>query len=505
MKIEQVCALYLTADKNMNLDKILSNKRALYAGLALVAFSLVWTSTLNPFANRIMNIDTSVYIAITQGLSRGFVLYSELADNKGPVLYFMSLPGFLVAGLTGVWVTQFVLMYISLFFMYKIALLFTGTKTSFLTVAFTSLAMHSFYYVHAGTEEYALPFLAASLYIFTKHYFDGKKTSFLELVILGASFAWATMIRLNMFPLWAGFCLVIVIESLAKKRFVETFKYIGAFTLGTAAALFPIFLYLQRHGIFLDFYYNVIVSGAERGFSLSLQGFVNNFYLVINRNFSFIPLIVSVVWFFIKYKNLSGFYFAGFFLSYLLSVMFLSFTTGNSHWNLILIPFFVPMIAFFSDLFLNNVKMKYKHAALIILFCVAFSEGLARLGFYVFFTFDSATPIRAAGRIIDENTRDGDTIITLGARADIYPFTQRVPASRFIFQSEAFDNIPGAREEFVSGILNDRPKIIAFLLDENGAAYMVNHWWHGEIFAMLETDYRLLEDNGRVRIFIRIE
>ncbi|MCL1994463.1 MAG: hypothetical protein FWG66_16085 [Spirochaetes bacterium] len=488
----------------MNLDKIFSNKRALYAGLVLVAFSLVFTSTLRPFSNRIMNVDTSVYVSITQGLSRGLVLYSELADNKGPLLYFISLPGFHLAGITGVWVTQFVLMFVSIFFMYKLALLFVSAKAAFLTVAFTSLAMHPFYYVDAGAEEYALPFLAVSLYIFTKHYIGGKDAGFWEVVVLGASFALAIMIRLNMFPLWAGFCLVIIIEALSQKRFADMFKYIGAFLVGVFAVLLPIFLYLWRHDIFLDFYYNVVVSGAARGFAvLSLNEFIHNFYTIINRSFSFIPLCIGVVWVFVKYKNISVFYFAGFLLSYFLSILFLSFSRGEPHWNLILIPFFVPAVAFLSDLFLNNVKVKYKHAALIILFCVAFSEGLARLSSYLFFPHDTGIPIRDAGRIIDENTAPNDTIISLGAHAYIYPFTQRLPASRFIIQGWAFDHIPGAREEFVSGILNDPPKIIAIVLNENGMPHMIDHRWHGEIFAMMESDYRLLEDNGRARIFIR--
>ncbi|MCL1994465.1 MAG: hypothetical protein FWG66_16095 [Spirochaetes bacterium] len=494
----------------MNLDKILSNKRALYAGLALVAFSLVYTSTLNPLLNRVMHIDTTVYMSITQGLSQGLVLYRDLADNKGPLLYFMSLPGFRLAGLTGVWIGQFVFMYVSLFFMYKTALLFAGAKTAFLTVAFTSLAMHPFYVVHAGVEEYALPFLAASLYIFTKHYLSGKGTAFWEIVVLGFSFAWAIMLRLNMFPLWAGFCLVIVIEAAAKKNFAEIFKYIGAFILGTLAVLFPVFLYLWRSDILVDFYYNVILGSTERGFLLSLQSFVHNFYAIINRSFSFIPLCIAIAWVFIKYKGISNFYFAGFILSYFLSVLFLSFAPGGENWNLILIPFFVPVIAFLSDSFLNSFKTKYKHAALILVFCITFSEGVVRMGFYFFFPIDSGIPYRNAGRIIDENTTPYDTMISLGWGANIYPFANRRPASRFLFQNEpdgyrpgAFDHMPDARGEFIAAILNNPPKIIVFLVNANGQAYQLHPSWHAPILGMMETHYRLLYGDHRVRIFIR--
>jgi hypothetical protein len=451
-----------------------------------------------------MNVDTSVYISITQGITRGHVLYKNLADNKGPLLYFLSVPGFYLGGTTGVWITELIIIFISFLFMYKTALLFTNNKIALLTMFFTSLATHPFYYVNAGTEEYALPFLAVSFYIFTKHYISTKKTLFFETVILGVSFACSIMIRLNMFPLWAGFCLIIMVESIIKKKYIDMLKYIIGFILGISIIFIPVYLYLRINNAIGDFYNYVILGSITRGFRSSLKDFVKIFYLVINRSFSFIPLCAGLIWLFTKFKNISIFYFYGYIASYLLSVIFLSFLYGNSHYNLILIPFFVPAIIFLSESLLEAFsKIKYKYMALVLFFCVTFSEGIIRLSYYLFFNFDSNIPLKIAGKIIDDNTSPDDKIINLGWNGYIYPFSERDFASRYIYQAEAFDHIPGSHEEFISTIKNDNPKIITIYTVDNGEVDQYKPLWHNDIYVLLETDYKIIDDKHGLKIFLR--
>jgi len=480
------------------------SKVIIYLVLFLIAFSLVYTSTLNLLLSRIMNVDTSVYISVTQGFTRGHVLYKDIADNKGPLLYFLSVPGFFLGGTTGVWITELIIIFISFLFMYKTALLFTNIKTALLTVFFTSLATHPFYYVNAGTEEYALPFLAISFYIFTKYYISAK-IKFLEIVILGISFACSIMLRLNMFPLWAGFCLLIIIESIIMKKYIDILKYIIGFILGILIIFIPIYLYLIINNAFGDFYNYVILGGITRGFNASLKDSIKIFYMVINRNFSFIPLCVSLIWIFSKYKNINIFYFLGFFISYLLNVIFLSFTLADSrHYNLILIPYFIPAIIFISESLLNLFsKIKYKYLVLVFFFCVTLSEGIIRFSYYLLFNFDSNIPLEIAGKIIDDNTGPNDKIINLGWNGYIYPFSKRDFASKYIYQAEAFDHIPGAHEEFISTIKNDNPKIITIYTGIDGGIAEYKPLWHKDIYALLETNYKLIDDKHNLKIFLR--
>jgi len=480
-------------------------KIMLYICLFLITLSIVYTSTLNPFSNRIMNVDTSVYITITQGITRGQVLYKDLADNKGPLTYFLSVPGYFIGGITGVWLTEILLFYIAFLFMYKTAILFVNNNIAVLSVFATSLTIHPFYYVNAGTEEYALPFLVISLYIFTKYYFSEKKISFFEIMALGFCFTCSVMIRLNMFPLWAGFCLIIIIELIIKKKILDIFKYIFVFTFGIFIVLLPIYIYIKYNNVMNDFYYNVILGSITRGFRLLvLNDFLKNFYVVLNRSFSFIPLCISIILYFIKYKNISSFYYFGFFLSYLLSNIFLSFAAGNSHYNLILIPFFVPVIAFLSDILLQLFsKIKYKYLAILLFFCITFSEGIIRLSYYIFFKFDSSTQLRIAGKIIDDYTVPDDTIINLGWNGYIYPYTKRHYASKYIYQGSAFNHIPDANENFISTIINNPPKVITIFIAQDGGIQQFIPGWHEEVYILLETDYTLISSEHGIKIFLR--
>jgi hypothetical protein len=453
-----------------------------------------------------MHIDSSIYISIASGLTRGQILYKDLVDNKGPFLYLMSIPGLYLGGLTGIWITELIIIFVTFIFMYKTANLFVCGKIAFLTVFFTSLVMYPFYYVDAGAEAYSLPFLMISLYIFSKYYINNIISLF-EIIVLGICFACSVMIRLNMFPLWAGFWLIIIIESVIKKKFPDLVKYIIAFTLGICIILFPVYLYLRYNNTIEDFYYHVIMGSITRGFGSSLiKDIFKYFYIILNRNFSFLPLCVGIIWFFIKYKNLNRFYFFGYFFSYLLSLVFLSTTSGNSHYNLILIPFFVPAVAFLSDLFLNLFsQIKYKYIAIIFLFCVIFSEGITKPVYYLFFyKTDSGAQLKIAGDIIDENTTASDKIINLGWNGYIYPFTKRDYASKYIFQGEAFDHIPGSREEFISSILNDKPKIMTIFTAEDGdGSSQFKPGWHEVIYVLLETDYKMIDDKHGLKIFLR--
>jgi hypothetical protein len=350
-----------------------------------------------------------------------------------------------------------------------------------------------------------------SLYIFTKYFFSPEQNaSFFELLILGICFACAIMIRLNVFPLWAGFCLVIFAETVKNRRFALLGKYVLGFCLGVIIVFIPIFLYLRANGIMNDFYEQVVFGGVARGFTASsIKEISKNFYVVINRNLSIIPLAFGICMAVLKFKqNIFTFYF-GYTVSYLLMLLFLSFSSGGSHYNMVFIPFFVPALTFiagFAYSLLSNSEIKAKKVVLVLFFCVIFSEGL--LMFFYNATKilhdKSGTMLINAGKMIDENTKPGDKIISLGFNGYIYPFTKRDAASKYFYQGSGLNSIAGADEQFISDILTNKPAIIAIFTAEDGdgsGQYTRN--LHMPIFEFIEQEYRFLSDENGVKLFIR--
>ena len=110
-----------------NLLKLISLNKKTYLTLFIIAFAVVFGSTYNPMNFRRMHVDSAVYITVAQGITRGQLPYLDLVDNKGPLLYLMSVPGLFLGGFTGIWITELVLIFISVLFGYKTALFF-GNK-----------------------------------------------------------------------------------------------------------------------------------------------------------------------------------------------------------------------------------------------------------------------------------------------------------------------------------------------------------------------------------------
>jgi hypothetical protein len=361
--------------------------------------------------------------------------------------------------------------------------------------------------VNAGTEEYSLPFLMISFYIFTKYYFSPKQEArFGELIALGSCFTCAIMIRLNMFPLWLGFCIAIFVESVIKRRFTLLGKYIFGFCLGIIIILIPAFLYLKLNGIMDNFLAQVIFGGTKRGFSNSgIKAIYNNFYTLLYRNNSAIPLYLGIFWLVTKYKQPGFAYYAGYTFSYFLSLLFLSFSGDSPHYNLTLIPFFVPALTFLAGILYNVFsEKKAKYALLFLVFCFIFSESFIRYARFLTMDGDdnSAAQLIKAGKMIDENTHPDDKIIYLGKDAYIYNFTNRDPASKYFQQGSHLRFIPGSKEEFVSEVLSVKPAIIA-ISTVNGEYSELTEDWYVPITELINREYRLLSDENGFELFIR--
>jgi len=489
------------------MDIIITDKKK-YLILFLITFSIAFCSSYNPLIFRIMYVDSSVYVTMAQGIIRGYLPYLDLVDNKGPLLYFMSLPGLLFFGLTGVWLTEIIILYVSVLFAFKTALFFGNRFNALLGTIFTFIALLAFFLVNAGAEEYSLPFLFISLYIFTKYFFSEKQDmSFIQLMVLGACLSCAVMIRFNFFPLWIGFFVVIFINLIIKKRFLLLGKNIFGFLLGMFIILIPILLYLILNNIFELFIEQVVLAGAERGFGATdLKIIEKNFWLILNRNNCYLPLMFFIFMLIINFKKKLFPYYLGLLISYSLLVLFHSFSGGGVHYNMVLIPFFIPVLTFLIDFIHKRfIEKNVKHAllALISFFCCMFAEGFIRYTYYITNNFhdSSGKNLNIAGKIIDENTRPDDKIISLGLNGYIYPFTKRDTASKYFYQGSGLDHISGANETFISDILESKPAIITTITE--GGRSEININWHAPIMEMIKNEYRLLSDEYGFDIYIR--
>ena len=475
--------------------------------LFIIAFAVAFCSCYNPLILRRPYIDSSVYVTITQAITRGLLPYLDIVDNKGPLTYLISVPCFILFGLTGICITEFFFLWISAIFAYKTALIFQEPLIALLGTIFSFVALLAFYLVNAGTEIYSFPFLMISFYIFTKYLFSYERNiKFYKLIVLGACFASTIMIKLNLFPLWAGFCIVIIFESLLKhKGAFKIFKYIFGFCIGILIIFIPIYLYLKINNIFELFIQQVIFGGIDRGFSVSsLKNAEKIFFVILERNNSALPLFLGAFWVIKYFKKPEFSFYLAYTISYFLFILFHSFSGGGVHYNLVFIPFFIPAVTFLvSSVYTAFSKIRFRILFLSLLFCLIFVNGIIR--YFYYFALPkiegSGKELIMAGRLIDENTKPGDEIVSLGNNCYIYPFTQRNAVSRFYYQGGPIDFIPGGREEFFSDVLLKKPKVIA-LLAGNDDEFSYQEFLDTPIFEMKEKYYSVLLDTKRIKLYI---
>jgi hypothetical protein len=106
------------------------------------------------------------------------------------------------------------------------------------------------------------------------------------------------------------------------------------------------------------------------------------------------------------------------------------------------------------------------------------------------------------GRIIDEQTTDGDKIIFLGFPCRIYLFTQRDTASKYIYQMSGVDYEPNAQNEFLMDLYKNKPAIIA--VENRDGYYDYLPEWYAPIYDMLENEYRVITDENGYFLFKRV-
>ena len=489
--------------------RMVKNKteKLIYAGLFCLAFYICLASCLNPFGLKIIDIDTSVYLTITQGITRGQVPFRDFYDNKGPLLYLMSAPGFSLGRFTGVWITELILMCVSVIFAYKTALFFGSRTFAFIGVILSFLVFQTFFNEAAGPEEYSLPFMMISLYIFTRYYHAQENVTPPEIIILGFCFGSSVLLKISMFPLWLGFCLVIFIEAALKHDYIKLGKYTVLFSIGVSIISIPVILYLIGNNAISDYIRQNFVTGSSRGFTgFSFLRFTRSFKSIISKNFCFTPLLAGLAWIAKDFSGKRKGYYIGYSLAFFLTVIFLAvIRTSYDHYNMALTPFLVPAFTFITEniygYFSNS---RYKKLSFTLFLYILFSATrLMDLTIvYDSLTDQSRKDYILTGKTIDEQTAETDKIIELGFPGRVYLFTQRDTASRYIYQLSGVNYEPNAKNEFLTDLHNNRPAIIA--IGDRDGRYDYLPDWYKPVYIMIENEYQVITDKNGYFLFKRI-
>lgn len=444
---------------------IYKNIVVIYIGCVFIAFFICLMSPLKPLSTSVPAIDSSVFITIAKGVNNGLIPYSDFFDHKGPLLYFINLIGWIVGNTVGVWFIELLFMSISILFLFKTLELFMSNKYAFLGTFLGYLSIIPFFEQGNLTEEYALPFIFISLYIFTKYFINNLEFKNRSLIIIGMCFGGTVLLRPNMFAIWLVFVPLILYSYFLQKKINLIYRFILYFVIGAFIIIFPFIYYLIKNGAFNDFINQYFLFNSKYAKDTNSYIFVKNFIYTSFKGFTWISLFAPLYWVRKTQQKIRIFHYACFYSS-LASILFISLSRSNfNHYSMPL----VPLISLQIGLIVNHLSKlihKSEKVILISLLFVFILQSSLRY-FFIFKTVindQSKIEIEEISRIIENNTNQKDTFIVLGNNCALYLYTDVKPTSKYIYQLPIVNISDSILKDFEEDIQKNKPKTIVLPL-----------------------------------------
>jgi hypothetical protein len=416
----------------------------------LAALFTAMQFALRPFTDTNPGNDSSVFLYIGKRMHEGYVPYKDLFDHKGPVLYLIQYLGMFVRtdncpGL-GVWFWELFSMFFFVIVILKTTKLLTDSKTAqYMTLWILPAFCGRFVYEGGNfVEEYALPWIAVSFYIFLKYIVSGsfKKR---EILLLGLSFALVFFLRSNMIAVWAVFIPVVLFGMIYRKKWKELATCMGLFLAGCCAVVLPILAYCMYTDSLTDmidcyFRFNMSYTGSSN----SLFGQVGVMITLAACVRLAIPALV--VGFMTAGKQKVFLFNCIFFL---VSLVFSGISGRHyPHYGIVLLPAMTVFLVYLVQFTVQTLSSKYLVACLLLPAMYAIAHVPSAISF-------DRVQSDIAQYLLEHTDKSEDVLIIAGDTCD-YLVTERTTANRFFYQIPPI-NISGELEEAFLEELAEHP------------------------------------------------
>lgn len=457
--------------KRYNTKRILL-QIALLCLFSIATFVFLLNSPQHPWIRTSAYTDSSVFQTVAMMMEHGYFPYRDSFDHKGPLIYLYNYLGRQIDTYTGIWYVEFASLLATFIVLYTLARLSRISILQSVITVFTAMSL-MFGYFEGGnlTEEYAMPFIAMSLFIFVDYFLNGT-ISRIRLIICGACFAAVLLLRPNMTACWIVFCLAVLIQTLASKQYTKLAFYFVWFICGLSIIMLPILLWMVKNVFLSDFWSAYVVFNMQYSSNPALTSFANKwkaFFTFFNTEVCLFSVFSILAMIFVK-RDTSQKY-------YLLDVSYLFYFIVNSvliaisgreygHYGMILVPAVVfPIASFFR--FYNEHNGKVVSVLICAyLFCNVISSNWMKQISAIpqFYTQRGQSHIRFIEKeiadIIRARTSCIDKISVYGNWDIIYILSDRMHASKFSYQLPIFTVKPDFADIYFEILKTECPKVI---------------------------------------------
>lgn len=445
--------------------------------LCIVSLTLLFAlqASNDIFSKGNTRVDSSVFKYVARVISSGGMPYKDAFDHKGPLIYLINVFGMKIAEWRGVWVFESLAIFVTFFFMYRITRLCVGRGMSILLLIICASPLFSYFEGGNLTEEYAMPFIAISIYIF-EDYFLRSKIDSIRLAVCGLSFAAILLLRPNMCAVWLVMCVGVLIQCIWRKQQKNLLRFIAYFLLGALVLLVPIILWLAVNGALkacIDDYIIFNMQYSQDATSASVANRVDSLIYFLDEGLTLFSICGLAYVGYIK-KD----FFDILHLVYIGMTLLFICVSGLrfGHYGMILVPALSYPLARLVSVLRENVSERNLSNLFVIYLLISFAAsgwlGAAKNAVVEYTERDNlhfGAKEQEVVSLVVKHTTEEDRIIVLGNWDIIYNLSGRFAASKYSYQSPPLNIDSERAEEFYCEIQKNRPKVI--VLPEGSFGY----------------------------------
>ena len=239
----------------------------------------------NPWNMTLPSRDSGVFLYMGWRLLSGDVPYRDVWDHKPPLIYFVDALGIALSpdSLWGVWTLQFLFIFFTLFFVYRLLDQEFGLYAALAGVIVLTSGLLTIVEKGNVTEEYALVFQALCFLLFLRAW--KKDFPLRDSFWIGVLGGFAFNFKQTTIGIWLTYALFLLAIRLIQRKF--PFKDLFSLLAGWLVPSIVLMLYLASQGALVDFWeqaylYNFVYIGKHEGIRRLIPVFIKGFAYLQN-------------------------------------------------------------------------------------------------------------------------------------------------------------------------------------------------------------------------------
>jgi len=468
--------------------KILNNK---FIILFVLIFSVLLSLGTNysPINRNTIFHDCGIFSYIAYAMKNGRVLYTEIFDNKGPLLYFIYYMGLSINERFGIYLLELLSIIISVAFSYKTIKLITNNRFyATMGIIYSFSVWGITFYGGSFSENFAMPIILIGIYILARILTCDKRTNNLYITMLGFLTGLVAMLRLNMLAIFLGCYVVIAAKLINQRQIKEIFRWSLWGMLGFLISILPALYYLIKNNALnacLSVAYLDILNNYDSGSLIEKISVVSSMFKYFNISGATTILIIFIIATIINYKKIKNSKYKWLILAILLSIVINTYANSLSgafemHYFITFIPIVVVVIGFVLKVY-DKVILTNKKMVLTFIILLTIIMGYT---YYAIFTYGRSEPLDKNNNYIkiinyiQENSDKNDYVQLIGGREEAVCAnfnTRRLAASKYsylpLWPSFTKKAKIAITNEIVYDIMQNYPKLIFIYRDKSNEFY----------------------------------